>query len=338
VSETQRDPFSDLLDFEGYRIYMSRSGRSDDFAFVAQRDRIDYSRYRYRPTTGKWRTLDPAFTLDSLHKLYDALCDSSYGYPFHPDSFSIPQVERALREIVLNQRDPSQLDTNYYYFVPYEANLMADDEALAAAVAAQLDVSHVIRRLYPDEDENQIRYRPDGSPFRPYYEYELVLDELHVAEPIFLAVSTFDFGNPAVGLPPNESPPLDNAIEIWPINSAQVVGNTRPKPGVYPNPYRLIDAYNQNGWENRRGLEPDAERARQVTFDNVPDTCVVSIWSLDGDLVRRLEHKSLPSASNATVVTWDLITRNTQAVKTGLYIWSVESRFGTDVGKLVIVK
>jgi len=38
------------------------------------------------------------------------------------------------------------------------------------------------------------------------------------------------------------------------------------------------------------------------------------------------------------VVVWDLITRNTQAVKTGLYIYTIESRYGTDVGKLVVVK
>ena len=75
-----------------------------------------------------------------------------------------------------------------------------------------------------------------------------------------------------------------------------------------------------------------------MTFYNVPDTCTVSIWSLDGDLVRKLEHRAHPSSSEATVVVWNLITRNTQAVKTGIYIWSIESRFGTDVGKLVIIK
>ncbi len=41
---------------------------------------------------------------------------------------------------------------------------------------------------------------------------------------------------------------------------------------------------------------------------------------------------------NTYRVVWNLITRNTQAVKTGIYIWTVESRFGTDVGKLVIIK
>jgi hypothetical protein len=59
---------------------------------------------------------------------------------------------------------------------------------------------------------------------------------------------------------------------------------------------------------------------------------------LDGDLVRELHHAAHPSSSDASVVVWNLITRNTQAVKTGIYIWSIESRFGVDVGKLVIIK
>jgi hypothetical protein len=65
---------------------------------------------------------------------------------------------------------------------------------------------------------------------------------------------------------------------------------------------------------------------------------VVSIWSIDGDLVRRLEHREPPSSSEVSVVIWNLITRNTQAVKTGIYLYSIESRFGVDTGKLVIIK
>ena len=87
-----------------------------------------------------------------------------------------------------------------------------------------------------------------------------------------------------------------------------------------------------------RGQEPDPERARQITFYNIPDTCSISIWSLDGDLVRRMEHRENPLESDASVHVWNLITRNTQAVKTGLYIWTVESRYGNEVGKLVIIK
>ena len=33
-----------------------------------------------------------------------------------------------------------------------------------------------------------------------------------------------------------------------------------------------------------------------------------------------------------------MITRNTQAIVTGLYYWVVESEYGNQVGKLVILK
>lgn len=38
------------------------------------------------------------------------------------------------------------------------------------------------------------------------------------------------------------------------------------------------------------------------------------------------------------VVGGDLISRNTQAVTSGIYIWKVSSRLGEQVGKLVIIK
>jgi hypothetical protein len=35
---------------------------------------------------------------------------------------------------------------------------------------------------------------------------------------------------------------------------------------------------------------------------------------------------------------WNLITRNGEKVRTGLYIWSIESQYGNDVGKLAIIR
>jgi len=194
--------------------------------------------------------------------------------------------------------------------------------------------------VYPfsKPEDSTLILENDSTVEWPYYEYEYAIDGLQLAEPVFLAVTTFDFGNPAADLSPLESSPLANATEIWPINSATVVAEQRPKPGVYPNPYRLADDYNASRWENPRGLEPDPERARKVTFTNIPDTCAISIWTLDGDLVRRIDHAEPAVSSEATVAVWNLITRNTQAVKTGIYIYTIESRFGTDVGKLVIIK
>ena len=273
--------------------------------------------------------------------MYDVLTDSVYGYPFHPDSFKVCTEQEALREILLDPVDPSKLDTNFYCFHRFESNYKVDDTTTAYLVdSLGKQAIGVIRKVYPYAGSNDSTLlHADGTVTDwPYYEYEYAIDGLQLAEPVYLAVTAFDFGNPKADLSVLESSPLANATEIWPVNSAAVVKDTRPTPGVYPNPYRLADIYNESGWENPRGDEPDAERARKVTFTNIPDTCVISVWSLDGDLVRRLDHAKNPQASDASVLVWNLITRNTQAAKTGIYIYTVESRFGTDIGKLVIIK
>ena len=340
-SETAKDPFSFIPDFEGYRVYMSRTLLAEDFALLSQRDNVNFVRRKFKRAANKWVVTDPPYTLDSLKALYDSLSISFAGYPFDPDSFKVALVDRALREILLNPIDPAQLDTNYYYFERFDANDMPDDRALSYLVdSLGREVTGVIRKVYPEAlPDDSILVHSDGSEtLWPYYEYEYVVVGLQLAEPVYLSVTAIDFGNPAADLSQLESSPLANAIEVWPIPSADVVKSERPKPGVYPNPYRLSDDYYALGWENPRGLEPDPERARKLTFTNVPDTCTISIWSLDGDLVQKLDHAKHSGLSDATVEVWNMITRNTQAVKTGIYIYSVESRFGTDVGKLVIIK
>jgi hypothetical protein len=342
VTEVYKDPFSFLPDFEGYRVYMSRTQQLEDFALLTSRDNINYVRRRFHRAANRWEVTDVPFTLDSLQVLYNDLVDSSYGFtPFHPDSFKVCTVRDALREIKLDPIDPSKLDTNYYCFEGFDANAKVNDTTTAYLVdSLGNEVTGVIRKVYPyARVEDSTLTLADGSEVLwPFYEYEYVIEGLQLAEPVFLAVTAFDYGNPAAGLSSLESSPAANAIEIWPINSADVVKEGRPKPGVYPNPYRLADDYNNAGWENPRGLEPDPERTRKVTFTNIPDTCTISIWTLDGDLVRQLDHAVDPASSEASVAVWDLITRNTQAVKTGLYIYTIESRFGTDIGKLVIIK
>jgi len=337
-AEHEVDLFSKRVDFEGYRVFMSRTGRTADWALLAGRDLINYARFTWNHNRLRWERLDPPFTLDALKVLYDSISIEQFGYPFHPDSFRSGDPDRALLEVLWDPENPVRIDSLYRRFEPFEDNAMVDDWLYRDLAARGQEVIGVIRKLYPDAPPDSLAVRADGTEFFPYYEYEYVIDGLQVAEPIFFSVATFDNGEGDIGLGPLQSDPRVNAVELWPINSVAIVKTERPKPGVYPNPYRISDDYNAAGWENPRGMEPDKERARKVTFYNVPDTCIVSIWSLDGDLIRRLDHKSDPTSSEASVVVWNLITRNTQAIKTGIYLYSIESRFGTDVGKLVIIK
>lgn len=339
-SETTLDVFSNLPDFEGYRVYMSRTGQLANFSLLAQRDNINFIRHKYQAGARRWVVKDPPFTLDSLQSLYTELVDSLYGYPeFHPDSFKIADISIALVEIEFDEIDPTRLDTNFFYFSAFDSNEKADDLALDNLHnVLGKDVTGVIRKVHPTALPADTLLRDDGTPYAAFYEYEYAIDGLALAEPIFLSVTTFDFGNPAAGLSSLESSPLTTMQEVWPLNSAVVVSQSRPRVGVYPNPYRLADNYNAQGWEDPQRQGEDPERSRKMTFTNVPNVCVVSIYTMDGDLVRRIDHNEDPGNSQATVVVWNLISRNTQAVKTGLYIYTIESAEETQIGKLVIIK
>ena len=80
------------------------------------------------------------------------------------------------------------------------------------------------------------------------------------------------------------------------------------------------------------------DRVRAVHFENLPPKCWIRIYSLDGDLVRKILHDIDPSDPLHTHDKWGLITRNGQIVVSGLYYWVVESPDGsTQMGKLVIL-
>jgi hypothetical protein len=81
-----------------------------------------------------------------------------------------------------------------------------------------------------------------------------------------------------------------------------------------------------------------SERSRRIHFVNLPERATIKIFSLDGDLVREIHHPDPYLSDTPWHCAWDLITRNTQAAVSGIYLWSVESEWGTQIGKLVIIK
>ena len=107
---------------------------------------------------------------------------------------------------------------------------------------------------------------------------------------------------------------------------------------VYPNPYCYDGAYLENGYEGRDALYVIPDRMRRVNFANLPARCTISIYTLDGDLVRQISHDKDPADPASSHDEWDLISRNTQKVVSGIYYWVVESdNARTQIGKLVII-
>ncbi|MDH4157892.1 MAG: T9SS type A sorting domain-containing protein, partial [candidate division Zixibacteria bacterium] len=152
-----------------------------------------------------------------------------------------------------------------------------------------------------------------------------------------VAVTCFDFGSPLSGLAALETNPVNNLITEYPQLPADTVEKYRMEAYVYPNPYIISDDYADRGFENRDRTLAE-ERARRLHFANLPNVCTITIFSLDGDLVRQLDHNYPEGGPTAMHETWDMITRNTQAVVSGVYYYVIESEERTQIGKLVIIK
>ena len=90
---------------------------------------------------------------------------------------------------------------------------------------------------------------------------------------------------------------------------------------VVPNPYYAHSDYEQNQF------------SRRIRFLNLPAICTIRIYNLAGQLVTTLQ-KNDPSTS---ILTWDIQTRNSLPVASGVYVYHVESPGGGNiVGRLVV--
>ncbi len=135
------------------------------------------------------------------------------------------------------------------------------------------------------------------------------------------------------------NPSATNAQVVYPRSDAQ---KDQTHVYVVPNPYK-----GGAQWD----LVPREEdpSGTKVTFHNLPATKgTIHIFTLAGDLVRNipfdgtsppdLQFGKSPVTSGLGEVSWNLISRNGQKIVSGIYLFSVDSDLGRDVGKFVIVR
>ena len=325
ASENTRDVFSREYDFEGYRIYIARDDRTSSYSLLASYDKEDYNKYEWQADLGEFRLLESPYTLEELRLLYGD------GDPnWHP-------LDYPRSRPYINPSDPSEI----LYFEPQDFNrsILANDEVNATTP---------IRKVYPDAEKpvaialdslsdslKQVYLTDDG--FFKYYEYEYTITNLLPTVQYWINVTAFDYGSPRSGLAALETSPSVLPVTTYALESIDDVAAKGLKVFVYPNPYRQDANYLERGFEGR-GETRGKDHLRTVHFANLPAKCKISIFTLDGDLVREIEHNFDPGDPLANHDTWDLITRNTQLVVSGLYYWTVESEDGdVQIGKLVII-
>ncbi len=303
VSENNFDIFSGLQDFEGYRVYLGKDSRDFDYVLLAGYDLDDYNIYHFNANRRLWEISPTPVSLDSIKALF--------GTDFDPN--------------VYNREDKSYfMDGIAYYFTAQDWN----QDNLSNPLG--------IHRVYPDADPNDPYDTTDAGEHR-YYEYEYVIDNLEPSIPYYVAVTAFDYGSRKVALSSLETAPSNNAVMAYPLPSSESVEEQGMGVGVYPNPYRIDAGYARAGYENRDRTK-SAERSRAIHFFNLPKICTIRIYSIDGDLIRQIEHYRPDGGPDAQHEQWNLISRNTQAVVTGIYLYQVSSESGEQLGKIVIIK
>lgn len=73
-----------------------------------------------------------------------------------------------------------------------------------------------------------------------------------------------------------------------------------------------------------------------ITFGDLPSECTISIFTVSGDLVRKLTHSDL--AGDIARETWDGKTIHGETAASGVYFWHVESASDSKNGKLMIIR
>jgi hypothetical protein len=135
------------------------------------------------------------------------------------------------------------------------------------------------------------------------------------------------------------NPGATNSQVVYPRSDAQ---KDQKSVFVVPNPYKAGAP-----WD----LVPRDEdpSGTKVTFHNLPLTKgTIHIFTLAGDLVQNLPFDGTPPADlqfgkdpvtqGQGEVGWNLISRNGQSIVSGIYLYSVDTSLGQQVGKFVIIK
>lgn len=134
---------------------------------------------------------------------------------------------------------------------------------------------------------------------------------LRIRKP-FLSTDIFEFTTKAATIDPDSA---KNALK-----------NIR----VVPNPYIATVPWEpQNLFSSGRG-------PRSIHFNNLPAECTIRIFTVSGELVKTIRHRS--DIINGTAE-WDLLTKDNLSASYGIYVYHVEAPgVGEHVGKFAVIK
>ncbi|HLX11880.1 MAG TPA: hypothetical protein VKS81_03625 [Bacteroidota bacterium] len=119
------------------------------------------------------------------------------------------------------------------------------------------------------------------------------------------------------------------------VDLAFSTSSTADQVLVVPNPYRTDQnyTYENGGWEGRSSSW--TENNRLIKFIHLPVNATVRVFTLAGDLITVLNNIGSPTPGE---ITWNLLSASNRALASGLYIFTVESKLGRQIGKFAVIR
>ena len=311
IAEISTDVLTGYSDFEGYKIYKSIDGGT---TWGGASDRIYDTNGLFVGWT-PYRQFDLSAAEDSLHCVYS----NNYN------------CEKTLR------RDHSIKGPDPYF--PW-FNLGSDTGLeIIRLVESEWRIKDGVTYKYMFKDENVI----DGME----YTYSIVAYDMGV-EPTyetryisnvageFEAIIDTNYSNPNEWANPDGYASIENSkgTTILDRNFVQTYPGILPQDNlndvkVVPNPYLGRSSFKES------------EFIRQIRFTNLPEKCIIKIFTLSGELVSEILHEDQSSGNEW----WDMRTLNNQEASPGLYLYHIQKLSSTDnikseeiVGKFAIVR
>jgi hypothetical protein len=119
---------------------------------------------------------------------------------------------------------------------------------------------------------------------------------------------------------------------------------------VVPNPYRVDQeyTYENGGWEGLAKYWDESKR--RIKFIHLPKgEWTLRVFTLVGDLITTIQNTAATGFQKGNQVVgeyrpdrgeinWDLLSESYRALASGVYVFSVESSFGTQIGKFVLIR
>lgn len=225
-----------------------------------------------------------------------------------PDSRKVTLYFDDSPEFVQDPSPPNLRDFEGYRIYRSETGLLDPDEWI---LLYQFDKT-------PDDTIQDVDHSEGFNTGMPEKEiegkyegwYKIVDQGVRNGFKYYYVVTSYDVGNPEIGLPSLESSLRQNMIEIIP--GTPPTYEPDKEVGVYPNPYRVSSMW-----------DTGSPRGRVMRFYNLPELATIYIYNLAGDLVKTIEHEGTKRGEAGGEAVWNLITNREQAVATGLYLFCV---------------